>query len=99
MIQTIVVDAVAVREELAQLIVAVSSVSIILNLEVGVAEQRKGCTVARLELQLVRQDSDDFLIFLVADQLVDGLSVLTVGHRLKLVVHLNRFSKFIFEFK
>ena len=92
MVQLVVVEAVAVGEELRQLVVAVGRVVIVLNLEVGVAEQGECRAVARRKLQLTREDLNDLLVFLITNERVNRLGVLAVRDSSKLVFH-----KFEFE--
>ena len=54
--------------ELRQLIIHVSCIRVILNVEVRVPEKGKSRTVAWLELQLIRQNSNHLGVFLIANQ-------------------------------
>ena len=89
MIQLVKVVAIDVREELGQLIIAVGCITVVLDLEVGIAKKGESGTVPGLELQLVREDGDDLGILLVAEQRVDRLRVLAVWHGSELVVHIK----------
>ena len=66
-VKAVVVDVVTVNKELCELIVAISRVDIILNLEVAISQKGEGSSVSGLELQLSREDVDDVQVLLVTD--------------------------------
>ena len=77
-----------IREEFGKLVVHISSVAVILDLEVAVPKQRKGCSVPGAELEFAGEDVDDLGVLLVSNEGVDGLGILAVGDRLELLVHI-----------
>jgi len=56
-----------IREKLGQLVIAISSVSIILNLEVTEPQKGKGSPVPWRELKLIVEDIDNLVILLISD--------------------------------
>jgi hypothetical protein len=72
--------------ELGELIVHVGGIGVVLDVEVAMSKEGKGGSIARTELQLVREDTNDFGVLLISYQRVDGLRVLTVGNGSKLGV-------------
>lgn len=54
--------------ELGELVVHLSGVSIVLDVEVAMTEKTEGSSVSRRELKLVVQDANNLLIFLVTNE-------------------------------
>ena len=91
MIQLVLND---VGIELGQLIVHVGGTTIVLNVEIAVSEQGKSRAVSRRELKLICKDSNNLHILLIADERVDSLSVLSIGHGPELLLHVHFALKF-----
>jgi hypothetical protein len=78
---------ITIGKELCQLIIAVGSVAVILDLKVRVAKDGECSTIARRELQLAIQNGYYLHVFLISDKTVDRLCVLAVWHGPELIVH------------
>lgn len=71
------------RIEFRQLIVHICRLSVILDVIVAISEQGKCRSTPWCKLELVVKNRNDFLVFLVPNQRVDGLRELAVWHRSK----------------
>lgn len=65
--------------KLSQLVVVFGRLRVVLHIEVAVREQGKRGSASGRELQFVRQNSDDVMVLLVAEQTVNGAGVFAVG--------------------
>ena len=78
-----------IREKLGQLVIAVGSVTIVLDLKVTKAQKGKGGSISWRKLKLIRQDINDLMILLVSDERVNRLGILAIRDSFELIVHLK----------